>query len=246
MEELKKKIMADKNPQDSFLFWKTGFVGIVLVLCGIFFLLMNFRIIPESGDLNNRVLGVLLFITGIVFTFFQGGGGGLFWFLIPAGVSFTVGIITLIVGIDQLFSIVNLGFFCLGLAVTFLLIFLLRKTAWWALLPAGALAGICAWIMLALVQPAIGFHPPALIFFVGLSFLSVYFFSVQKHKMRFALFTGLIIVTAAMLYYFIVIFYVFTLFWAILLVAAGIVFPFAILFFEKRAKRHEYFEKPQA
>jgi len=89
MEELKKKIMADKNPQDNFLFWKTGFVGVVLVLCGLFFLLMNFKLIPESGDLNNRVLGVLLFISGIVFTFFQGGGGGLFWFLIPAGVSFT-------------------------------------------------------------------------------------------------------------------------------------------------------------
>jgi len=149
------------------------------------------------------------------------------------------------VGIDQLFSVVNLGFFCLGLAVTFLLIFLLRKTAWWALLPAGVLAGICAWIMLALIQPAIGFHPAALIFFVGLSFIAIYLFSVQKHKMRFALFTGLLIVTAAVLYYFIVIFYVFTLFWAILLVAAGVVFPFSVLLFEKRAKRHAYFEKPQ-
>jgi hypothetical protein len=245
MDELKKKISADRNPQNSFLFWKTGFVGVVLILCGVFFLLMNFKIIPESGDLNNRVLGVLFFITGIVFTFFQGGGGGLFWFLIPAGVSFTVGIITLVVGIDQLFSLVNLGFFCLGLAVTFLLIFLLRKTAWWALLPSGALAGIWAWIMLALLQPAIGVHPAAFVFFVGVSFIAIYLFSVQKHKMRFALFTGLLIVTAGALYYFIVIFHQFTLFWAILLVASGILFPFAVMLFDKREKLHAFFRKPR-
>jgi hypothetical protein len=149
------------------------------------------------------------------------------------------------VGIDQLFSLVNLGFFCLGLSITFLLIFLLRKTEWWALLPSGALAGICAWIMLAILQPAIGFHPPALIFLVGLSFIAIYLFSVQRHKMRFALFTGLLIVTAALLYYFIVIFHEFTLFWAILLVAAGITFPFAVIFFEKRTKRYVFFGKPR-
>jgi hypothetical protein len=237
MQEQGKKTGVEKNPQSSFLFWKTGFVGIVLVVSGAFFLLMNFRIIPESGDLNNRVIGVLFFITGIIFTFFQGGGGGLFWFLIPGGVSFTLAIITLIAGFDQLFSLMNLGFFCLGLAVTFLLIFLLRKTAWWALLPAGALAGVSAWITLATVQTQVGFHPVALVFFVGLSFLAIYLFSVQKRRMRWSLFTGTLIVAAAVLYYFIIVFLQFSLFWSILLVVIGIALPFVVRFFESRARK---------
>jgi hypothetical protein len=239
MTEREKKSAAEKNPQDMFLFWKTGFVGVVLILSGVFFFLMNFKVIPESGDLNNRVLGVIFFITGLVFTFFQGGGRGLFWFLIPAGVAFTIAIITLIVGIDQLFSLLNLGFFCLGLSITFLLIFLLRKTEWWALLPSGALAGVCAWIVVATLQPPVGFHPAVFGFFVGLSFLAIYLFSVQKSRMRWALFTGSLIASASLLYYFIIVFLPFTLFWAILLVAAGAALPFVVMFFEKRARKRE-------
>ncbi len=236
MTEREKRLATEKNIQDSFLFWKTGFVGVVLILSGVFFLLMNFQVIPESGDLNNRVLGVIFFITGLVFTFFQGGGRGLFWFLIPAGVAFTLAIITLIVGIDMLFTFLNLGFFCLGLSITFLLIFLLRKTEWWALLPSGALAGLCAWIVTATLQPPVGFHPPVFTFFVGLSFLAIFAFSVQKAKMRWALLTGLLITAASILYYFILVFLPFTVFWAVLLVAAGIALPFVVALLDRRAR----------
>lgn len=237
---------AGKNVQDTFIFWKTGFVGVALILSGVFFLLINFQVIPVSGEIHNRVLSILFFIIGIVFAFFQGAGRGLFWLIIPAGVAFTIGIITVIDGIDNLFSVFALSIFCLGLAVTFLLVFLLRKTEWWALLPAGALTGISAWIFLSSIQPVIGFHPVALIFFVGTAFVAIYFFSVQKKKMRFALITGLIIVGSAIIYYFIVVFNEYVLLWPILLVALGILFPFAFNIIEKKIrKKHEYFPDDQ-
>jgi hypothetical protein len=246
MKELEKSAGPEKNAQDTFLFWKTGFVGIALILSGLFFLFTNF-ILAESEDLSSRYIGIFFFIAGIIFAFFQGGGRGLFWFIIPGGVAFTSGIITVVFGIYQLFSLLTLIFFCFGLAVTFLLIFLLRKTAWWALLPAGALAGVSAWISLATVQSQIGFHPVALIFFIGVAFLAIYFFSVQKSKMWFALITGLIIVAFAVFYYLLIIFHEYTLFWAVLLVCGGIIFPFAVHFIEKRAKKkNELFKKNHA
>ncbi|HEQ71269.1 MAG TPA: hypothetical protein ENN69_02170 [Spirochaetia bacterium] len=230
---------SEINIQNEFIFWKTGFVGISLILTGLFFLLINFSIIPVSGELHNRVLGILFFIMGIIFAFFQGGGGGLFWFIIPGGVSFTIGIITVIVGLDRLFTLFAFSIFCLGLAVTFLLVFLLRKREWWALLPAGALLGVSAWIWLAQAQPIIGYHPVALLFCTGNAFFAVYFFSVQRVKMRFALFTGMLVVAVSVFYYVILLFNEMTLLWPILLVIAGGLFPVAVGLIEKRIKKND-------
>jgi hypothetical protein len=224
---------------DNFFFWRTGFVGTALILSGIFFLLTNFSIIPPVGQATDRVIGILLFVTGIVFAFFQGRGGGLFWFIIPAGVSFSFGIVILIFGFAEIIGALAAALLAFGFGTTFLIIFLLQRAQWWALLPAGSLYGLSLWIWMSMLQPEIGFHPVFLILSIGLSFLAVYLFSVQKHKMRFSLYAGAIIVFCAFIYYFVILFSKFILFWAILLIIVGLSVPLALLILNKRLLKKE-------
>jgi hypothetical protein len=231
--------MDEKIKKGNPFYWQTGLVGLALIGSGIFFLLVNFSLIPIHGDPVNLILGILLFVVGIIFSFVQGGGSGLFWMLIPAGVSFTIGTVFLILGIGELFTLPGACMASAGFALTFLLIFLLYKTHWWALLPAGALAGFPLWVLAAGLQPRIGFHPVVLVFCIGLAFLIIFFSSVQRRKMRFALVTGGIIVAVDVLYYLFIAFYEFNLFWAILLVALGVLLPFLYLLYDRRQSRSE-------
>ncbi|RPJ07057.1 MAG: hypothetical protein EHM28_08490 [Spirochaetaceae bacterium] len=229
--------MDGKIKRGNPLSWQTGFVGIALIGSGIFFLLVNFSLIQIQGDPTTMIFGILLFVVGIIFSFVQGGGSGLFWMIIPAGVSFTTGAVFLLLGMDQLFSLTGACVTSAGLACTFLLIFLLHNTYWWSLLPAGALAGFPLWVLMVSIQPRIGFHPVVLLFCIGLAFLLIFFSSVQRRKMRFALVTGSIIVTVDILYYLFIAFYEFNLFWAILLVVLGVLLPFIYILYDRRLKR---------
>jgi len=216
-------------------FWRTGFMGVALILSGIFFLLTNFSVIPPVGYAVDRVIGILFFITGVVFAFFQGRGGGLFWFIIPAGVAFSFGSFTLVVGISKIFSLTAATILGIGFGTTFLIVFLLQKAQWWALLPTGSLYGVSLWISMVSIQPQISYHPVFLLLCIGVSFLCIYFFSVQKLKMRFALFTGSIIILSAVIYYFLIFFIEFKLFWAILLIVLGISIPIIFIIINKKS-----------
>ncbi|MBN1524634.1 MAG: hypothetical protein JW904_09130 [Spirochaetales bacterium] len=227
--------MEKKTIQRNILYWKTGFLGIILILSGIFFLLTNF-ILPDEASLNNYYIGILFFIAGIVFAFFQGGNGGLFWFIIPAGAAITTGITTVILGFDQIISFLSLSFFCVGMGATFLLVFFFRKSAWWAILPWGVLFGMASWILHGSLQPQIKYHPIALILWIGISFLFIYVFSVQRKKMRFSLITGAIIIAADMFYFVFVAMFELQFFAAILLVFLGISLPLVLFVYEKVSK----------
>ncbi|HYW82018.1 MAG TPA: hypothetical protein VFB30_02105, partial [Spirochaetia bacterium] len=77
------------------LFWRTDFVGFAMIVSGLFFLLVNFKLIPASEFVVPRVLGILFIMIGLIFLFFSGAGRWLTWFVIPAGAFLTVGIVTL-------------------------------------------------------------------------------------------------------------------------------------------------------
>ncbi|MBN1797376.1 MAG: hypothetical protein JW822_02285 [Spirochaetales bacterium] len=216
-------------------FWRTGFVGVALILSGIFFLLTNFSVIPPVGNAADRIIGILFFITGLVFAFFQGRGGGLFWFTIPAGVAFSFGSFTLAVGISEIFSFTSAAILGIGFGTTFLIVFLLQKAQWWALLPSGSLYGVSLWILMSSIQPQIGFHPIFLLLCIGASFLCIYFLSVQKLKMRFALYTGAIIFLCSVIYYFLILFFEYKLFWAIFLILLGIAIPILFIIINKKS-----------
>jgi hypothetical protein len=220
-----------------FLFWRTDFVGIAMVVSGLFFLLVNFRLIPVSDFVVPRVMGVLFILGGLIFVFFTGAGGGLSWFVIPAGVLFTAGVVALVLGTSMFFSTQSAGIASIGLGFTFLSVFMTRKNHWWALIPACTFFGLGGWVAMAVAAPSIGYHPVFLVFSVGAAFLVIYLYSFHKTRMRWSLFTGIIIVMVSLCYLIVILLARWSLLWPLVLVLIGVLVPLGVLFADRRSRK---------
>ena len=220
-----------------FFFWRTDFVGVAMVVSGLFFLLVNFRLIPVSDFVVTRVLGVLFILGGLIFSFFTGAGGGLTWLVIPAGVFFSTGVVALVLGMNGFFSIQSAGILTVGLGGTFIAVFMTRKNHWWALIPACTFFGLAGWTATATLIPAIGVHPVVPLFAVGMSFLIIYLYSFQKVRMRWSLYTGGIIVAVSFCYLLVILLARWSILWPLMLILIGLVVPLGILFMEKRSRK---------
>jgi hypothetical protein len=210
-----------------------------MVVSGLFFLLINFKVIPVSDVIVPRVLGVLFILGGLIFAFFTGAGEWLSWFVIPAGVLFSSGVVALILGTNMFFSPSSAGIFSVGLGLTFLAVFMTRKNHWWALIPACTFFGLSGWIALAMSVPVIGYHPVFLIFSIGAAFLVIYLYSFQKTRMRWSLITGSLIVFVSFGYLIVILLAHWSVLWPLVLILIGLFVPLGILFFERRSKRAE-------
>lgn len=119
------------------LFW-----GVLLVLLGIFVLLSNLDVvrIPVSA------MWLIFAVIGIVFTYtFISDSRQAWWAIIPGLVFLGL---AAIIGFDGNAVIAGVDFtpvLILGsIGLAFLLIFLVRRDFWWALIPAGTLLSIAA------------------------------------------------------------------------------------------------------
>jgi hypothetical protein len=228
-----------KSPEQSgyrFLFWRTEFVGFAMIVSGLFFLLVNFHVIPVSDFAVPRVLGVLFIMGGLIFLFFTGAGGWLSWFIIPAGLLITGGVVTLILGTTMFLSLAGASLLALGLGLTFLSVFLTRRNHWWALIPTGTFIGLAAWIEVASLFPLIGPHPVLLVFTLGVSFLVIYLYSVQKRRMRWSLVAGMIVVFLSFCYLLALLLARWSMLWPVALLLVGLLVPVSLLFLEKRPR----------
>ncbi len=222
-----------------FLFWRTDFVGVAMILSGLFFILVNFRVIPVSDFVLARVLGILFIIGGLIFVFFTGAGGWLSWFVIPAGVLITGGATTLILGASLFISITSAIICSTGMGLTFLFVFVTRKNNWWALIPACTFFGLAGWALLSKSFPSIGYHPVFLIFAVGAAFLIIYLNSFQKAQMRWSLFTGTLIVTVSLVYFLVILLSRWSVLWPAVLLLIGFLLPAGLVIAERRFRRKE-------
>jgi hypothetical protein len=228
-----------KSPEESryrFLFWRTEFVGFAMIVSGLLFVFINFKMIPVSDFVLPRVLGILFIMGGLIFLFFTGAGGWLSWFVIPAGILLTGGVDTLILGTTRFISMASGSLLSIGLGLTFLAVFLTRKNHWWALIPSGTCVGLAGWLALGIFIPPLRPHPIALVFALGLSFLVIYLYSVQKGRMRWSLFVGTGIVFVSFCYLLAFLLARWRMLWPIVLLLVGLLVPVGILFLERRPR----------
>jgi hypothetical protein len=233
--------MTAMKPEGSryrFLFWRTDFVGIAMIVSGLFFLLVNFQVIPVNDFVLTRVLGILFMMGGLIFIFFTGAGGWLSWFAIPAGVFITAGVVMLILGTSLFITLNSAILSSVGLGLTFLSVFLTRRNHWWALIPACTFFGLAGWAVQGSQLPVIDYHPVFLIFAIGTSFLVIYLYSVQKSRMRWSLITGLIIVSSSFCYLLVILLSRWSALWPAALLLIGLLVPAGILVADRRRRRN--------
>lgn len=227
---------TDPRSRDRFLFWRTDFVGVAMIVSSLLLLAVNFGLVPAGSFLLPRVLGILFIVAGLVFLFFTGAGGWMAWFVIPAGVLLTCGAVTLVLGSSLFASPAAAALASLGLGMTFLAVFLARRNHWWALIPAGAFVGIAAWVVAGIRFAVIGWHPVPAVLFIGLSFVAIWLSSVQKRRMRWSLLVGSLIAIAAVLYFVGLLLARWAALWPIALVIVGAATPLVLLLAERRRR----------
>jgi hypothetical protein len=227
------------EPGLRFLFWRTDFVGVAMVVTGAFFLLVNFNVIPASDFVVPRVLGILFTMAGLIFLFFSGAGRWLTWFVIPAGALLTLGIVTLVFGWNRFFSPDSASLFSLGFGLTFLTLFYFRRGHWWVLIPSGVFIGLSLWVEIVIHFPVIGWHPVAPLLFLGISFLVIWLYSVQKQRMKWSLLVGALVVSASFLYLLGILLARWSLLWPVILLLAGLLVPLWVMIAGRRSRGEE-------
>jgi len=225
----------ERDAKLRFLFWRTDFVGIAMIVSGLFFLLVNFKLIPVSDFALPRVLGILFIVVGLIFLFLSGAGSWMSWFIIPAGELLTCGIVTLILGLNGIFTLDSAAFFALGLGLSFLTLFYSLRSHWWMLIPSGFSIGSAAWILSGSHSSLVGWHPVIPLFFLGIAFLVIYLYSVQRQRMRWSLLVGLIVVSVSFLYLLGILLARWSILWPVVLLLAGLLIPVWIIFLDRRA-----------
>lgn len=120
---------------------KNVIVGALITVVGIFLLLINLNVINIT--ISGSLLTGLIFFAGfagfIVFYFYQGKRE--FWPLIPAFI--LLGLSILIVGSEIGISHqIGSGFFILFIGLSFIIVYLLHKENWWAIIPGGVTASV--------------------------------------------------------------------------------------------------------
>jgi hypothetical protein len=233
------KRQPDVRPRDRFLFWRTDFVGIAMIVSGALLLAVNFGVVPASPFVLARVIGILFIVAGLVFLFFTGAGGWLTWFLIPAGILATVGVVTLVLGAGMFVRSVTGVLTAAGFGLTFLSVFLTRRNQWWALIPAGAFLGAALWAWVGSRFPVVGWHPVPVVLCVGLSFFAIYLSAIQKHRMRWCLLVGALVVLGALSYLLALLLVRWLALWPLVLVVAGLGIPAGLLMADHRRRRGE-------
>jgi hypothetical protein len=228
------KRQADVRPRDRLLFWRTDFVGIAMIVSGALLLAVNFGLVPASPFVLARIFGILFMVAGLVFLFFTGAGGWLTWFLIPAGVLFTIGVVTLVVGAGMFTRPLAAVLTAAGFGVTFLAVFLTRPNHWWALMPAGAFFGTALWALVSPRFPVIGWHPVPAVLCVGLSFFAIYLSAIQKRRMRWCLLVGSLVVAGALVWLLALLLVRWLALWPLALVVAGLCVPAGFLLADRR------------
>ncbi len=115
----------------------TWVIGLLLIAAGLLFLLQNFNIFRFDWNL----LVALVFLAGgVIFLAVFAGDSNQWWAVIPgftlAGLGVLIGTSSLSPALgDQLGGSIFLG----AIALSFWVIYLVRRNFWWAIIPAGTL-----------------------------------------------------------------------------------------------------------
>lgn len=175
--------------------------GLILIAAGVLFFLQNLNLIPPAGD---AVWALLLGIAGGAFLYAYTCDHSQWWPLIPGIV--LIGLALLILGdqfVPRFSDLWGGGLFLGAIGLSFWLVYLFNRDAWWAIIPAGVLTTLAA---VTVFDNFIAETDS--IFFLGLAFtfLLVALLPTQEDRMRWAyipaaVLAGLALFTSASLHY---------------------------------------------
>ena len=137
-------------------------LGVLLVALGGLFLLQNFGFL---GDIGNLIWGALFGLGGLAFLWVSIANREHWWALIPGFALLGLAGTLFLSDLDIARGLTG-GFFLGSIGVAFLIIYIIRREHWWAIIPAGALLTLA---LVATVSSSLPGEVGGSLFFFGLA-----------------------------------------------------------------------------
>lgn len=204
-------------------------IGILLIVMGVLFLLDSLHVLPMA----EYIWPVLFGVGGLVFLYIFLSSRTLnWWAIIPAlALLGLAALIALSTFLPEVGGVWGAGIFLGALGLSFLVVYLVDRQNWWAIIPAGSLLSVAALVVLSEVieGEALGS-----ILFLGLAvtFGALAFVRTPEGRLKWALIPALILLALGLLLIALsgdITPYV----WAIVLIGLGLYFLYRALFQRK-------------
>jgi hypothetical protein len=137
-------------------------LGVLLVALGALFLLQNFGFL---GDIGNLIWVSLFGLGGLAFLWVFIANREQWWALIPGFALLGLAGTLFLSDLDIAGGLIG-GFFLGSIGMAFLIIYIIRREHWWAIIPAGALLTLA---LVATVSSSLPGEVGGSIFFFGLA-----------------------------------------------------------------------------
>jgi|APMed6443717190_1056831.scaffolds.fasta_scaffold49664_2 hypothetical protein len=142
--------------------WR-ALVGVLLILFGSIALLQALDVISLQGNLATWIFAAIFILAGLIFLYvlLQAPKSN-WWAAIPGCTLAGLGVMMALVNIPNFIEEIGVGIFLASIGLSFIIILLIQRTFWWAIIPGGVMISIALLVGLSFIE---AFNSPWLMFF---------------------------------------------------------------------------------
>ena len=142
--------------------WR-ALVGVLLILFGSIALLQALDVISLQGNLATWIFAAIFILAGLIFLYvlLQAPKSN-WWAAIPGCTLAGLGMMMALVNIPNFIEEIGVGIFLASIGLSFIIILLIQRTFWWAIIPGGVMISIALLVGLSFIE---AFNSPWLMFF---------------------------------------------------------------------------------
>lgn len=142
--------------------WR-AIVGVLLILFGGIALVNALGLVKLEGDLAGWIFAGIFVLSGAIFLYVLAQSPKTnWWAAIPGCTLAGLGIMIALVNIPGFIEEIGVGIFLASIGLAFLIILLVQRTFWWAIIPAGVMFSVALLVGLSFIE---SFDSPWLMFF---------------------------------------------------------------------------------
>ncbi len=141
--------------------WR-ALVGVLMIVLGVLAMLQTLNLVTFEGDIWLWVFAAIFAVVGVGFLYvlFRGPTEN-WWAAIPGFTLLGLGTMMILLGVPEIKGDWPVSIFMGSIGLSFIVVFLLDRSRWWAIIPAGSVLSIA----LMLLLPDLGGWTPSILFF---------------------------------------------------------------------------------
>jgi hypothetical protein len=142
--------------------WR-AIVGVMLILFGSLALLQALDFVHLQGNLASWIFAAIFILGGLIFLYvLMQAPKTNWWAAIPGCTLAGLGLMLALINIPNFIEQIGAGIFLASIGLSFIIILLIQRTFWWAIIPGGIMISVALLVGLSFID---SFNSPWLMFF---------------------------------------------------------------------------------